>query len=186
MDLVIGALIAFLAGFLVKAVDWMDDERKTSLAFKLPLSLCYGVLIGYLIGNAAFSVLFLAALIAQVFARKIDTTAHRAGFVIAILSLFFFGFPGIDIPFFAFFLILAFLDEADLLGKLHPLTEYRAFLKLGSLAIGLLTMRWEYFIGIMAFDIGYMLFGYASGKSRPSGKPSQPGKISPTKKQKKP
>ncbi|MFN7991820.1 MAG: hypothetical protein U0R44_06730 [Candidatus Micrarchaeia archaeon] len=147
-------VLAFIAGVLVKLVDDLEDERKTSSALKYPLALAYGLIIGYLIGSSAFSVLFLAALIAQVFARKIDTISHKIGFTVAILSLLAFGFPPLDIPLFAFFLILAFLDEADFLGKLHPITEYRLVLKAGALlmvAFG----RWDYFAGIICFDIGY-------------------------------
>ncbi len=147
-------VLAFVAGVLVKLVDWMVDDRKKDSVLKYPIAVAYGLMIGYLIGNASFSVLFLAALIAQVFARKIDTVPHKIGFAVAILSLLAFGFPPLDIPLFAFFLILAFLDEADFIGKLHPITEYRVILKAGALAM-LIFGRWDYFAGIICFDIGY-------------------------------
>jgi hypothetical protein len=171
MDILIQYVLAFLAGALVKAVDYLEDERKTSGAVKIPLAIGYGFLIGYLISTASFSVLFLAALVAQVFARKIDTLSHRLGFLVAILSPLYFGFHSFDIPLFAAFLFLAFLDEMDYIGVLRPFNRYRPFLKLGSLipAIGGV---WDYFIGIMAFDVGYELVRAVlrmAGGRRPAG-----------------
>ena len=163
LSLVLPYALAFVAGLLVKAVDWMEDDRKTSPAVKYPLAVAYGLLIGYVMGTASFSVIFLAALIAQVFARKIDTLSHMIGFAVAILSLAFFGFQPLELPLFAFFLILAFLDEADFIGKLHPITEYRLILKAGALVM-IAFGRWDYFAGIMSFDIGYELFRKASRK----------------------
>jgi len=150
-------VLAFIAGFLVKWVDWLDDEAKSRGSAKYAIAVAYGILIGYIIGASSFSVLFLAALVAQVFAKKVDTTAHRVGFIIAAVAILFFGFPYIDVGLFAFFLLLAFLDDADYLGWLRPLAEYRPFLKVGAF-IMLATGRWDYFAAIMLFDIGYLLF----------------------------
>ncbi len=169
VSLVTPFVLAFAAGLLVKMVDWMEDDRKTSPALKYPLAAAYGILIGYIVGTASFSVIFLSALVAQVFARKIDTLSHMIGFAVAILSLAFFGFQPLDLPLFAFFLILAFLDEADFIGKLHPVTEYRLILKAGAL-IMIAFGRWDYFAGIMCFDIGYELFRAASKRKKAPGK----------------
>lgn len=151
-------LLAFVSGVLVKAVDWLDDDWKSKNPAKFVLALAYGLAIGYIIGTASFAILFLSALFAQVFARKIDTAAHWLGFFTAILSLLYFGFSSIDLPLFFFFLILAFLDEVDYIGRLRPITDYRLFLKLGALSM-LYFGRLDYFAGIMLFDIGYALFG---------------------------
>jgi len=147
-------LIAFTAGVLVKTVDWMDDTLKSRNPAKYGLAAIYGVLIGYIIGTASFSLIFLAALAAQVFARKVDTAAHRLGFLLAALSLLVFSFPAIDPALFMFFLTLAFLDEADYVGKLRPLVEYRPFLKIGALVPALWGV-WDFFFGIIIFDAGY-------------------------------
>ncbi len=172
LTLILPYILAFVAGILVKVVDWMEDDRKTSAVYKYPLAVAYGLLIGWLIGTSSFSVIFLAALIAQVFARKIDTLSHEIGFVVAILSLFVFGFPAIDVPLFAFFLVLAFLDEADFIGRLHPITEYRLILKAGALVL-IPFGRWDYFAGIMCFDIGYEMFRRASRRASPRKPRSQ-------------
>jgi hypothetical protein len=149
--------IAVVAGFLVKIVDWLDDERKSKSPVKYVFAIAYGVLLGYIIGTASFAGIFLAALVAQVFARKIDTPAHELGFVTALFTLLFLDIPGIELTLFAYFMVLAFLDEVDFIGKLRPLTECRPFLKVGSLALVLIG-RWDYFAGIIAFDIGYDVF----------------------------
>ncbi|MFH0885369.1 MAG: hypothetical protein V1861_06695 [Candidatus Micrarchaeota archaeon] len=149
-------IIAFISGALVKTVDWLDDTKKSKSPVKYLLGALYGLLIGYLIGRASFSLIFLAALAAQVFARKVDTTAHKLGFLVAAVSLLYFSFPTIDAGLFILFLALAFLDEMDYIGKLRWVAEYRPFLKIGALLPAIFGV-WDYFFGIIVFDIGYEL-----------------------------
>ena len=80
LDLFLALVLAFFAGIAVKAVDWIDDEQKGKYIIKWPLAIIYWGLIGLLISQASFSTIFLAALFAQVFARKIDTHTHVLGF----------------------------------------------------------------------------------------------------------
>jgi hypothetical protein len=156
LDLILALVLAFFAGIAVKAVDWIDDEKKGKYIIKWPLAIIYGGIIGLLISQASFSTIFLAALFAQVFARKIDTHTHVLGFGFALLSLFYLGFPFLDIGLFGFFILLAFMDETKYFGRLKGIIEYRPFLKLGALVM-LAFGRFDYFLGIMLFDIGYML-----------------------------
>jgi hypothetical protein len=179
LDLVFALILAFIAGLIVKSVDWIDDEklrsnfsalkidsdfqyneRKGKYIIKWPLAIVYGVLIGYLISQASFSTIFLAALFAQVFARKIDTHTHVLGFVVALFSLFYFGFPAVEIILFVFFILLAFMDEMRLFGKWKSVHELRPFLKVGA-ALLIPFGRIDYFLGIMVFDFGYVLFDFA-------------------------
>ncbi|MEW6749299.1 MAG: hypothetical protein AB1295_06350 [Candidatus Micrarchaeota archaeon] len=153
-------LLAFVAGLFVKIVDWLDDDLKSKHPIKYALAIAYGILLGYLIAMAPFAALFLAALIAQVFARKVDTLAHRLGFTLAALSLIYFGFPSLDLALVTAFLFLAFLDEIDFVGKLRPLNDWRPFLKLGALAPAIIG-NWSYFAGIISFDVGYHIVGWA-------------------------
>lgn len=175
-------VLSFLAGFLVKAVDWLDDERKSKNAIKYLLAIIYGLTIGYLISTAPFSALFLGALVAQLFARKIDTPAHMLGGAISLISLFFFGFPQIALASFALFFVLAYIDELNFpkLFEQHPsvqklievsktsrqfewITKWRVLLKLGG-AIFLIFGRWDYLLAILLFDGGYLLFDILSAK----------------------
>ena len=162
-------IIAFIAGLFVKTVDWLDDDAKSKHPVKYLLAVAYGFMLGYLIALAPFAALFLAALIAQVFARKVDTLAHKLGFIVAALSLVYFGFPALNLVLVIGFLFLAFLDEIDFVGKLRPLNNWRPFLKLGALAPAVFG-DWSFFIGIMLFDIGYHTVDWI-GKGLPRKKP---------------
>jgi len=150
-------VIAFVTVFIVKIVDFFEDDLKSNDPLKYALAAIYGVLIGYVIGNASFSVIFIAALLAQVLARKIDTTAHRVGFAVSIITALFFQVPVIDIYLLGYFMVLAFLDEIKYIGKLRLLTKYRPFLKIGVIPM-IFIGRWDYAAGILIFDLGYEAF----------------------------
>ncbi|MBD3210928.1 hypothetical protein GF318_06130 [Candidatus Micrarchaeota archaeon] len=152
-------ILAFFTGVLVKTVDWLDDDIKSKHPIKFVLAALYGLGIGYLISNASFAMLFLGVLVAMVFARKIDTLAHRLGFLVASLSLLFFGLPEIVIYLFVYFLLLGFLDEIDFIGRWRLLETYRPLLQIGSLALVLIG-RWDFFFSIIAFDIGYLTISF--------------------------
>src|SRR3989338_8307464 len=119
----INFILAFISGALVKLVDDIVDKEIKWLPAKgqLPIAMLYGLLIGYIISNASFSMLFLGALFAQVISGKIDKNAHILGFFVAILSAIYFGLPGIDYAFFVF-LIAAYLDELVLFDFWKTLT----------------------------------------------------------------
>lgn len=150
-------VLAFLAGFFVKWVDWIEDDKKGKGLLKFPLAIIYGVLIGYLISQASFSALFLGGLIAQVFARKIDNIAHVTGFIASMAAMLYFGLPTIALSFLFYFMILAFLDEQNYIGRYKMITQWRLFMKVGSLAL-ILIGRYDYAIAILLFDGGYLLF----------------------------
>ncbi len=158
-DIIIALLVAFFAGILVKTVDWLDDDKKSRHPGKFLLAVFYGLAIGYIIGTASFALIFLAALIAQIIAKKVDTMAHLVGFTIAVLSLVVFGVPYMDLALLAYFLVLAFIDEGEFVGNLKFISDYRPFLKVGALPL-ILIGRWDYFVGIMVFDFGYELTRY--------------------------
>ena len=150
-------ILTIIAGFFVKWVDWIEDDKKGKGWLKFPIAIIYGVIIGYLISQAAFSELFLGALIAQVFARKIDNIAHVTGFLASIAAMLYFGLPVIAFSFLFYFLILAFLDEQKYAGRFEMITKWRLFLKVGAIAVIILG-RYDYAIAILLFDGGYMLF----------------------------
>ena len=149
--------LAFVSGFLVKWVDWIEDDRKGEGYFKFILAIAYGLIIGYLISQASFAELFLGAIIAQIFARKIDNISHAVGFLATIVAIIYFGVAGLDLAFVFYFLILAFLDEQEYLGRYRRITEWRLFTKVGAVAL-ILVGRFDYAIAILLFDSGYILF----------------------------
>ncbi|MBI5223782.1 hypothetical protein HY990_05150 [Candidatus Micrarchaeota archaeon] len=147
-------IIALLSGAIVKIVDHMEDEGEPNPIITYPLAIIYGATIGYLIGSASFGLLFLAALIAQVFAKKIDRFSHTLGLLTAAIVAFFLSGPQIEtVPLIAF-ILLAFLDEMELKGKFKIFTDYRLFLKIGALAY-IVVGRLDYLAGIVIFDLGY-------------------------------
>lgn len=152
--------IAFLSGIFVKAVDWIEDEEGGKSPLKWLLAVLYGITIGCLISTASFSMIFLAALFAQIFARKIDTPAHGLGVASAIITMFLMTLPPLEMSFFVVFTILAFLDEIEYVGRLSPLSEYRPFLKVGAF-VPVLWGRFDYFLGIIIFDMGYEAYRFA-------------------------
>jgi len=160
IGLVSALALAFCAGLLVKTVDWIDDERKGKNPLKWPLALVYGVLIGSLISQSPVSMLFLGALFAQVFAGKIDTHTHVFGFAVAMLMPLVLGFPSFDPLLFGFFALLAFIDEMEYPPRLGWINEWRPALPIGA-ALLIVSGRFDYFLAIASFDIGYALFVFA-------------------------
>ena len=156
--------LALLCGIVVKIVDYIDDDLRSKNPIKFVLAIIYGILVGYLIGNASFSLVFLAALIAQALARKIDTRAHQLGFLVAVLSLLAFSFPSLDWPLFVLFVVAAFLDEIEFVGALNLFTKYRLFLILATIISIFDTSKIDYFIAIVLFDLGYVGINSILGK----------------------
>ncbi len=156
-------VLSFISGVLVKAVDWLDDDKKSKHAIKYILAIAYGIVISYLVATASFSMLFLGALVAQVFARKIDTPAHMLGGAVSLFFLFFFGFPQIALATFGLFFVLAYLDELSFPIEYKWISKWRVLLKLGA-AVFLIYGRWDYLLAILLFDGGYLLFDILSAK----------------------
>lgn len=151
-------ILAAISGILVKIVDIFDDDLKSKNLIKYLFSIAYGLVIGYIIGVAPFSLLFLAVLIAQLFAKKVDTTAHKVGFLIAVLTMFSFPPPALDLGvlgLFGYFMLLGVLDELEF-EIIQPIASKRLFLKIGLIPLAFLGM-WQYLAAILLFDGGYEL-----------------------------
>ncbi len=159
-------LLAFLSGVLVKIVDniedvWLPKTRNQKLKtlysrLAWPLAIAYGAIIGYLISQASFSMLFLAALLAQVLAYKIDHEAHLAGFILSIVAALYLGLPQIEYLPFILFLVAAYLDELTLFGIWKTFADYRLFLVITALAFVIIG-RIDYLEAILAFDLAYII-----------------------------
>jgi hypothetical protein len=152
-------ILAFISGFLVKAVDWIEDDLKKPLKMRWLFAIMAGVFIGYIISASTFASIFLAALFAQVFARKVDKASHAATVLAAAVVFIFLGVnPAFDAVYFLIFLIPAFLDELEFTGKWAFITEYRLFLGVVAALFGIFIGRWDFLMGILGFDIGYLGF----------------------------
>ncbi len=157
------SLLSLVSGSLVKVADFLEDDLKSNASIRFAIPCLYGLFIGFLIAYAPFSTIFLAALIAQLIAGKIDNMSHRIGFGIALISLFFFGIPSIETGYLLAFVILAFLDESELPEVLSMFREHRLFLPAGALVL-IAAGVWDYAIGIILFDIGYRIAGFLLGR----------------------
>ena len=151
-------VLAFLSGVLVKIVDNIEDKINYTRhkILKWPLAIAYGAIIGYLVPQASFSMLFFGALLAQVVAYKIDRESHLIGFIVSIAVVFSFGLPPLDYLPFVVFLIAAYLDELTLFGIWKKFADYRFFLILAA-TLFVVFGRFDYLIGIVIFDLGYVL-----------------------------
>jgi hypothetical protein len=168
LDIYLALSLSFLCGFLVKAVDYLEDEEKSKNPIKYVAAAAYGLIIGLLISASSFSLIFIAALLAQFVSKKVDTYSHYLGCLVAIviIALSWSGSIYSDasnylVPFIVV-LAMAILDELSdgiKSKQLHPILRYRPFLKAGSL-IFLIYGRVDYFFGIISFDIGYELFNF--------------------------
>ena len=166
LDLLFSLSLSFLCGFLVKAVDYLEDDKKSKSVIRFVAAAAYGFVIGLIISFSSFSLIFIAAFLAQFVSKKIDNSSHYIGCLIAILSITLFWNGSIlsdlstNIFPFIFLLAMAVLDELsdDIKSKqLGQILKHRPFLKIGS-AIFLLYSRFDYFLGIVLFDLGYELF----------------------------
>ncbi len=154
-------LLSFISGALVKSVDWIEDDLRGPSplrSMRWELAILAGALIGYLIATADFANIFLAALFAQIFARKVDKDTHMVTFLLAIAVPFVMGTPYFEPLVFVMFVIPAFMDELEFPGKYAVISEYRLFLNAAGIIYGLMFGFWDYFFGILTFDIGYLGF----------------------------
>lgn len=178
-------ILAFVSGFLVKWVDWIEDDRKGEGYLKFILAIAYGLIIGYLISQTSFTELFVGAAIAQIFARKIDNISHAVGIVATIAAVLFFGVPVLHLSFLFYFVILAFLDEQEYIGRYRRITEWRLFTKVGAVLL-IFIGRYDYAIAILLFDGGYVLFTELRKilfpGTRPAPAPAKPKKAKKAKK----
>ncbi|MBN2478234.1 hypothetical protein JXB01_02995 [Candidatus Micrarchaeota archaeon] len=153
-------VLAFLAGFMVKMTDEMEDTVKTKTVYRYLFAVVYGALIGYIISQASFSMIFLGALIAQVLMRKIDNISHIIGTLTAVAVLLLFGLPELAVLPLAYFAVFASIDELDSLifwSKPKWVAEFRPFLELAAVPFALMG-QWQFLAGILSFDIGYLVF----------------------------
>lgn len=143
-----------VSGALVKIVDHFEDELKRSDWWIYLIAILYGATIGVLIGSTSFGLLFLAAMIAQIVTNKIDKKSHALGVLVASVVALFFQGPQLEIGILIYLLILACLDEIEIIEHIRPFTKYRLFLKIGTLPF-ILFGRFDYAISIWIFDIAY-------------------------------
>jgi hypothetical protein len=157
----------FIAGVLTKFADLIADEGlEIRRAFSYLTGIVYGVMIAYIIAtHPLLAPLGLAAVLAVLLTKKIDQRPHNIGIAAMFLFLGIWGFPKIDIVMISVFLAAGLVDEigndrADqgkMKGLLKKVFEYRLVFELTAFMVSLLTGEWIIFLGMLSFDVGYLL-----------------------------
>jgi hypothetical protein len=167
-------LIVFLIGILSKFADLVADEGlkvKKSLAYIT--GMVYGVLIAYVLVNyPLLAPLGLAIVLAVLLTKKIDRKPHNVGIASMFLFLGILGFPRVDVVLLAVFLIAGGLDEVgnDLAdrGRIKGIAgrffEFRMTLEITAFLVSLLTGNCIIFLGMLGYDLGYVLTKKAGKK----------------------
>lgn len=165
---------AFMTGILVKLVDDIEDKKLKIKNVSVFLGMFYGFLTGYVIIKSPIAAnLWMAAVLANIAAGKIDATGHRFGIFAMLSTLVLIGFPQFNFYFILLFLIAAYFDEhlknmSDSRKirnkKLSKLASYRLLLEMSAFAVSVYTGQWILFASILFFDLGYALIGKLNDK----------------------
>ncbi|MBI4177106.1 MAG: hypothetical protein HY516_01960 [Candidatus Aenigmarchaeota archaeon] len=165
---------AFAAGIVVKLVDQIEDDglklKNTALLF----GLFYGFLLAYVMIKSSLAAnLWMAAVLANVLAGKIDAPGHRLGVFSMLFILSIIGFPKFDASLLALFALAAYADEfLEGLGErkkiknksLSKIARLRAVLEITAFAVSVYTGQWTLFALILLFDAGYIAASVRAGK----------------------
>jgi S-adenosylmethionine decarboxylase len=166
-----GYLAMLACGALTKFTDNLIDEPFKT---KWPLlqfltGLLYGLLAGFLATTSTeFATLIIGIAIGVLLAGKIDARAHQLAIAAIFAVIAFKGLPTINLALLALFIGLGFLDEAlnHLMDKAkekgiqlnkavkHAVSS-RLSLEIGTIAFGLVTGNFVYFLALISFDLAY-------------------------------
>ncbi len=159
---------AFVTGILIKIVDQFEDKKtKLFRNANTLLGTAYGFLTAYvMLKSGLVANLWMAAVLGNVLAGKIDAAGHRIGIFSMLVILSFLGFPKFDAYLLAIFVVAAYLDEFltelakrskiknEFIARMAP---YRLLLKAAAFAASIYTGQWVIFASILLFDIGYVI-----------------------------
>ncbi|WP_409199479.1 hypothetical protein [Methanobrevibacter sp. DSM 116169] len=158
-----------LSGFLMKYSDDEYDENHNKLS-----SVILGILCGLITAVVCFlnsdaACIFIAILLGNLIAFKIDGIHHIATLITFIIVLIFLGIPNISLIPLIISLIAAFIDE---LGndneKLYSKSKYLKFffdyrftMKIAILILAIFSfLKIESFVFFILFELSYELAGY--------------------------
>ncbi len=164
---------AFVTGILIKIVDQFEDKKtKLFRNANTLLGITYGFLTAYvMLKSGLVANLWMAAVLGNVLAGKIDAAGHRIGIFSMLVILSFLGFPKFDAYLLAIFIVAAYSDE--LLKDFNDnkkiknktvavIAPYRVILKVAAFAVSFYTWQWILFASILLFDAGYLIAAKAS------------------------
>jgi len=160
-ELWIYLVLTFIVGLIIKYSDQLEDvpKNKKKKKYAILFAILWGIVLGFLISKTPYSMILTAGIFAMVIMRKIDTLSHVVGVLIATTTAFLFGLPPFDVLAFTTFVLFASIDEWDdfiFFGKPKWVQDFRPFLEIGAIVIGLYSGNWLYLAGILVFDLGYV------------------------------
>lgn len=148
-------LFSFLSGIGVKTIDYTIDNKKKNPLLIFLITFFTSMLIAYNICFSSFSTLWLAVIAAQFFSKKIDHFFHYFLVSLSVFPVVLFGINFFILLDFFIFLIAAVVDE------IFPIIFFnkniRPFLKITTFSYFALSIREDYFLAIILFDISYFL-----------------------------
>ena len=163
------AVSYFLSGFFMKTSDDEFDEKK-NVSVACLLGVICGVFAGYAtIVNADACVIFIAILIGNVFAFKVDGVHHILTLAVFAIICLIFGIPPVNFIALIVCIITALLDELGheriiLYTKniyINLFFEYRCLMKVAVLFLGIFGLFdiWT-FLYFILFEVSYEFAGY--------------------------
>jgi hypothetical protein len=166
MDFLI-LLPVFLTGVLTKLADLIaDDGLEMRRVFSYAIGVVYGILIAYILAtHPLLAPIGLAAVLAVLLTKKIDMKPHNIGIASMFLFLGIWGFPKIDVVMISIFLASGLIDEigndkvdeGKMRGIPRKVFEYRLVFEITAFLVSLFTGEWIIFLGMLSFDVGYLL-----------------------------
>ena len=159
-------VLIFLASFLVKAVDFIVDEKIKVKYLDIILGVIYGFLIALVASGAQiFASLIFAVIIAVALTKKIDSISHMTWLMIFIVFIFILGMPKLDINMLIVFLVAAVADEitSDLSdnkkikGIKAKIFKFRPFMDITAFTVSAITSQWILFLGTLSSEAGYKI-----------------------------
>ncbi|MFA6064510.1 MAG: hypothetical protein WCW44_02145 [archaeon] len=178
------SILSFLIGFLVKFVDFLEDDLKVILnknkslgvlrKLSLPLGVLYGLLIAIVV--VLWPILFplaIGTILGEILARKIDVIGHLiALFLFVLLCAFLISlgllnvglnlsFVALALAFFAASILDEFADKYSekFLGNSSKRSFFslRPFLEITAFLVSLFLNEWIIWVTIFSFDVAYVL-----------------------------
>lgn len=162
-------LITFITGFLVKLTDLIEEHgMKLSFWVSRLSGIIYGFLIAYIISiSSDLAALWIAVPLSAIITKKVDSLGHYLGILSLIISAFFLGVAEINFLFLGIFFVVSsgeelinnlIVDAGKIKNKLfNQFMQLRPLLEIAALIVAVLTSKWIIWLGLLSFDLGYIL-----------------------------
>gem|GEM_PF-3041599 len=176
-ELYLLSVVSFICGFLVKLVDFFEDDLKLHKKYSVWVDFAgifYGLIIaGVLFFWPALAPLAFGVILGEIVAKKIDAPAHIFGVIAFLIFVVLFSISGmvnfnldiIVVFLFCIFLVASILDEkldhySESMKKnnlLKKILSFRLVLELSSIGVFLITLNPIYWVSIFSFDLAYII-----------------------------